>query len=240
MTPHRPKFARGFAFALAACSVALLALACDAELPTSEQVKTMDVAAAEGAAQRLAIFGANDSLVTFTIDGRNASAQEAHALTPGEIATIEVLKKKIGPNDGPQNERGEVRILTRKAADSLGVVGMRKRTSGEPAVLTVVRRDTLQGGSESGALHFRTQVSDTVVVGERLQRKVKIRSKKPFDGVLLLNGVRVDNRELANISPDQIVSVEVVKGDAARKLFADSAATNGVIRITTRSEVKKR
>jgi outer membrane cobalamin receptor len=63
-------------------------------------------------------------------------------------------------------------------------------------------------------------------------------NRKPFDGVLLLNGVRVKNSELANIPQGDIVSVEVVKGDAARDLYADSAAANGVIRITTRSGAK--
>jgi outer membrane cobalamin receptor len=59
--------------------------------------------------------------------------------------------------------------------------------------------------------------------------------RESFNGVLLLNGVRVNNSELGSIQPGDIVSVEVVKGDAARKLYADSAAANGVIRITTRS-----
>lgn len=239
MTPHRPKFARGLACALAACSVALLALACDAELPTSEQVNSMDVAAAEGAAKRLSLIGVNDSLLTFTIDGRNATAQEAHALNPGEIAKIEVLKKRIGPSDEGRPETGEVRIITKRAADSTVAMGMRERAGGEPAVFTVIRRDTLHDGSESGALRVRSRVADTSVVGWRAQGKVALREKMSFDGVVLLNGVRVDSRSLANISPDEIVSVEVVKGDAARKLFADSAAANGVIRITTRSGAKK-
>ena len=90
MTSHRPKFARGLACALAACSVALLALACDAELPTSEEVKSMDVASAEGAAKRFVFLGSGDSSMVYTIDGRRASAAEAHALAPEDIASIEV------------------------------------------------------------------------------------------------------------------------------------------------------
>jgi outer membrane receptor for ferrienterochelin and colicin len=48
----------------------------------------------------------------------------------------------------------------------------------------------------------------------------------------------VKNSELAAIPPGEIVSVEVVKGVAARELYADSAAANGVIRITTREKAK--
>jgi beta-lactamase regulating signal transducer with metallopeptidase domain len=239
MTSHRPKFARGFACALAACSVALLALACDTELPTSEEVKSMDVSRAEGTAKRFAFIGVGDTLVVYTIDGRKATAAEAHALAPEDIASIQVMKKKISADGGSEPESGEVHILTKRAADSLGVVGMRTRTGGAPAEFTVVRRDTLSGGSESGGVHIRARVSDTLEVGETIQGKVALRDKKPFDGVLLLDGVRVDSKELVNIPPDQIVSVEVVKGEAARKLYADSAAANGVIRITTRSGPKK-
>lgn len=239
MTSHRPKFARGFACALAACSLALLALACDTELPTSEEVKSMDVSRAEGAAKRFAFIGVGDTLVAYTIDGRKATAAEAHALAPEDIASIQVLKKKISVDGGSEPESGEVHILTKWAADSLGVVGMRTRTGGAPAEFTVVRRDTISGDSESGVVHIRRRVSDTLEVGKTIQGKVALREKKPFDGVLLLNGVRVDGKELVNIPPDQIVSVEVVKGEAARKLYADSAAANGVIRITTRSGPKK-
>ena len=232
MTSHRPKFARSFACALAACSVALLALACDAELPTSEEVKSMDVAAAQGAAQRLAIIGVNDTLVTFTIDGREATAQEAHALASGEIATIEVLKKKIRPSDEVRTESSEIRILTKRAADSLGVVGIRTRTGGEGEIVKVVRKGPTGGEITAGGEQRWKISADTLHIGPT--------TSGTFDGVLVLDGVRVDNKELAKISPDEIVSVEVMKGDAARRLFTDSAAANGVIRITTRSGAKKR
>jgi beta-lactamase regulating signal transducer with metallopeptidase domain len=231
MTPHRPKFARGLACALAACSVALLALACDAELPTSEEVKSMDVAAAEGAAQRLALIGVNDSLVTFTIDYRKASAQEAHALAPEDIASIEVLKKKISASGSDARASGEVRILTKRAADSLGVVGIRKRVGREGAVVKLVRKGATGGEITAEGEQGWKISADTVRIGPL--------ARKRFDGILVLDGVRVDSKELANISPDQIASVEVMKGDAARKLYADSAAANGVIRITTRSGPKQ-
>jgi outer membrane receptor protein involved in Fe transport len=61
--------------------------------------------------------------------------------------------------------------------------------------------------------------------------------------VLLVNGVRVDNSALATIPPGDIVSVEVVKGDAVREAYGgqypDSAIANGVIRITTRARTPR-
>jgi beta-lactamase regulating signal transducer with metallopeptidase domain len=245
MTSHRRKSARGFACALAACSVVLLALACDAELPTSEEVNSMDVAAAEGAAQRLSLIGVNDSLVTFTIDGRKATAQEAHALNPGEIATIEVLKKRIGPSDVSRPESGEIRIITKRAADSLGVAKQSGGGMKRLRVVGLVKTDSGRSKIATGEGASWMLSADTITFNAdargsgKVRRLQPMKRREPFNGVVLLDGVRVDKERLATIPPDEIVSVEVVKGDAARKLFADSAAANGVIRITTRSGAKK-
>ncbi len=231
MTPRRPKFARVSAIALAACSIALVALACDAKLPTSDEVNSMDVAAAEGAAKRVSFMIADDSSVAYIIDGRKATAAEAHALAPEEIASIEVMKKKLDGQGASERQSGEVRILTRRAADSLGVADVRKRTEAGEGTFRIVRKEPVGGDVSARGEALRTFSVDTLHI-EPLRRK-------QFDGVLVLNGVRVNSRELANVAPDQIVSVEVLKGDAARKLYADSAAANGVIRITTRSGAER-
>jgi beta-lactamase regulating signal transducer with metallopeptidase domain len=251
MTTHRPKFARASACALAVCSIALFALACDAELPTSEEVNSMDVSAAEGAAQRLTLIGVNDSLVVFTIDGEEVTAQAAHALSPDDIASIEVLKnrKQLVGGDDPGTESGEVHIVTRKGAEALGLPGRRVfRGDTLTRIVAMVRRDSAGKALPAGDEATWKMSADTVVltnVTQGTKRELRMKplmkgaaNRKPFDGVLLLNGVRVKNSELANIPPGDIVSVEVVKGDAARDLYADSAAANGVIRITTRSGAK--
>jgi beta-lactamase regulating signal transducer with metallopeptidase domain len=252
MTSHRPKFARVSACALAVCSIALFALACDAELPTSEQVNAMDVSAAEGAAQRLSLIGVNDTLVVFTIDGKEATAQAAHALSPQEIASIEVLKnrKQLVGVDDPATESGEVRIITKKGAEALGLPKRRVfRADTLTKVVALFSHDSAGNGLRTGDEASWTMSADTVVltsVSPGTKGELRARplmkgemNRKPFDGVLLLNGVRVKNSELATIPPGDIVSVEVVKGDAARKLYTDSAAANGVIKITTRSGAKK-
>jgi hypothetical protein len=62
---------------------------------------------------------------------------------------------------------------------------------------------------------------------------------EPLNRVVLQDGVRVDNKVLTELAPDRIVSIEVTKGAAARKLYADSAAANGVISIKTRGSSPK-
>ncbi len=147
MTSRRPKYARAAACALAVCSAVLFALACDAKLPTSEDVKSMDVSAAGSGEGDAWTFGAEPA--DFRADsGRDLSAR---------------------------------------------------------------RRTPLEG--------------------------------RTFEGVLLVDGARVANERLSSISPGEIVSVEVVKGDAARarygRLYPDSSVANGVIEITTRPDAKE-
>jgi beta-lactamase regulating signal transducer with metallopeptidase domain len=244
MTPRRPKFARTAACALAVCSAALFALACDAKLPTSEEVNSMNVSAAEGAAKRVALLGAADSSVVYTIDGRKATAEEAHALAADQIASIEVMKQRIGDGTGSEKASGEIHITTRHGAEALGVLKPKRMRDSLTKVVALVRKDSAGKEIRAGGGDSFTVTADTIVFsdgapgGARVRRLQPLKGE-PFNGVLVLNGVRVKNSELAAIPPGEIVSVEVVKGDAARKLYADSAAANGVIRITTRGKAKE-
>jgi hypothetical protein len=61
-----------------------------------------------------------------------------------------------------------------------------------------------------------------------------LRSKVAFDGVFIVDGKPV-SPELANrINPNNISSIEVVKGEAARLQSNDPRAANGIILITTK------
>ncbi|HEU4586283.1 MAG TPA: M56 family metallopeptidase [Gemmatimonadaceae bacterium] len=244
MTPRRPKFARTAACALAVCSAALFALACDAKLPTSEEVNSMNVSAAEGAAKRVALLGAADSSVVYTIDGRKATAEEAHALAADQIASIEVMKNRIDNGTGNEKASGEIHIITKQGAESLGVLKPRRMHDSLTKIVALVRKDSsgkavgVEGGDSFTLTADTIVFSDGAPGGARVRRLQPLKGE-PFNGVLLLNGVRVKNSELTKIAPGEIVSVEVLKGDAARTLYPDSAAANGVIRITTREKAKE-
>lgn len=244
MTQRRPKFARATGSVLAACSLALFALACEAKLPTTAEVDSMDVSAAESAAQHLALVGPADSLVIYTIDGRAATAQEAHALSPGDIARIEVLKKTVlASKTSGSGKSGEVRILTKRAADSLGIARPLMRTDSSRRVVTLIKtrsgKDTIGARPAKLGLHFETLSADTVVFDGPGPKDGTMLKREPFKGVILIDGVRVDSKALEALPRDAIMSVEVTKGAAARKLYADSAAANGVISITTRGSAPK-
>ena len=55
-----------------------------------------------------------------------------------------------------------------------------------------------------------------------------------FAGLLFVDGVRKPESALASLSPNDIVSIDVLKGAAAASFSTDPAAANGVIRVTTK------
>ena len=55
-----------------------------------------------------------------------------------------------------------------------------------------------------------------------------------FTGLMIVDGVITDPAIANSMSPDQIVSVDIVKGAAATALYSDPRAANGVIRIKTK------
>jgi len=61
-----------------------------------------------------------------------------------------------------------------------------------------------------------------------------VESAKRFTGLLFVDGVLAPEGSMAKLSPNDIASIEVIKGVAAAKLSTDPAAANGVIRVTTK------
>lgn len=55
----------------------------------------------------------------------------------------------------------------------------------------------------------------------------------PFDGLLIVDGVKTDPAKMNSIDPKTILNVEVIKGTAAEKVYGPEGA-KGVIRITTK------
>ena len=63
--------------------------------------------------------------------------------------------------------------------------------------------------------------------------------ERTFEGVVLIDGVRASASAMNALSPSDIVSVEIVKGDNAAKLYAAPEAAKGVIKITTKKGAAK-
>jgi hypothetical protein len=98
-----PRFGALRTAGLCMLSAGVVLAACETRLPTTAEIEELDARSAERQARPML-----DGEASFIIDGRPASAAEAHALTPDEIAEIEV--RKLG------SETGQIRITTVAAA----------------------------------------------------------------------------------------------------------------------------
>lgn len=211
MTSHRARFAAARTGALGALALLALLAACEAKLPTEAQVANMDVAAAESGARRVQMIRLGDTTATYTLDGRSITAAEAHALKPEQIGRIEVMRKQIAG----QPSQAQVNILSRQPGDAL-VAGS------APKVETRIVMRTKGAHDSTGAVGGMSRMD-----GES------------FDGLLVIDGEVAEAGRLRGVPPNDIVSVEVLKGPEAAKLYSDPAAARGVIKITTRAGAAK-
>ena len=219
MNTSSSRFARLRAGALGTCAVLAMLAACEAKLPTSADVEQMDVASAEKSARDLQLFklGAsldsegNDSTVTYFVDGVKVTSAQAKALGPERIGSIEVMKHELAGG----LPKAEIRIATRKP--------------GEPALDGLPRKQTrveIVGGSGAAKV-------------VELKRDMLTR-ERTFEGVLIIDGVRVNPSAMSTLNPDDIASIEVIKGESASSVYPAAEAAKGIIRITTKKGTTKK
>ena len=66
--------------------------------------------------------------------------------------------------------------------------------------------------------------------------EVDVHRKRPFDGLVVIDGARSSASALHGLAPNRIVTIDVIKGSRARQLYpGDSVAAKGVIKVTTKA-----
>jgi TonB-dependent SusC/RagA subfamily outer membrane receptor len=199
--------------------------------------------------------GSNGQKPLFILDGEVISESIMKVIDPNKIEAINVLK---GPSAsslyGDKGKDGVIMITTKK-----GNAG--KEDSG-PIVVQGYKIDK-QAAGKDGKIEI---VADTVVMangktvfikspnlkdGEFMAKnfdasgnviekvKVEIQEKggsKTSPSLIFVDGEKKTKKEMDALSPDQIKSVEILKGEAAIKAYGPDAK-DGVIKITTKKKV---
>ncbi len=214
-------------------TAAALLAACESKLPTSAEVQDMTAATA---AKRAAEFTVMDTLRTsYIIDGRAATKAEADAIPSQRIASVEVNRATTG------QANSVVSIQTRAAAD----------TAREPSKVSIRTKGTASNfrvtGSSDSTRTMTIQLNDSASrMGEmkivertgtpKPTTRLSTADQKPFDGLLIVDGVVTEASKMNGIAPSTILSVEVIKGPSALQKYTDPRAANGVIVITTKKK----
>jgi beta-lactamase regulating signal transducer with metallopeptidase domain len=205
MTSTSRRFARSRAATLIAASALIVAVACEARLPTAPEIERMDVAAAESSPLAKSALS-SDAIPIYEVDGKPAAATDARGLSPDQIASIEVVK---GSRAG---EATTIRIVTRGSQARTGTASPEPGDSKTDAILYL-------GPTQIGPQRLE---SSAVLGIERIER---------FEGLVLIDGVRSSRSALSRIDPTSIASIEVLKGSAATTLYREPEAANGVILV---------
>jgi TonB-dependent SusC/RagA subfamily outer membrane receptor len=252
MKPQTPRFAfiRGGAAAVIAAAGVLAA--CEAKIPTAADIQKMDVASAEKRATALRIASLVDSTTRYIVDSVSVTAAQARALPAESIATVGIAKRPDGREivlittlvaeaahtrlepgttdnatytiDGvtttavaahaiPPDRIAQVDVA--KSSDGTSPTAIRIRTKepdGQPARLAISGGGKVGGGSPEEAKATLNALSAPIFI---------------------IDGVRADQATFKRLRPDDIQSVEILKGKAAAALYG-ADAENGIITVATK------
>jgi beta-lactamase regulating signal transducer with metallopeptidase domain len=198
-----------FAFARAGllCAIAFLSVvvACEARMPTSADVDAMSVEGAEKAAVASKLLAELKSANRIYMVDGRV-VSEAEAHA---IAPSKIASMDIRGRKSP-GDKDEVRIYTLNQNKSL---------------------------TDDQLMKMKTTLRSRVAVDSNVKPfgEKRLLSRKSFDGVVMIDGVASTSKALAELSHDQIASVEVFKGEAAAKMSSDPAAQYGIISVKTKA-----
>jgi hypothetical protein len=216
-SPRRARIA-----AAGSTAILLAAAACTADLPTSATIDEMDVTEVEVQATRAGVLLRVDENGSplYVVNGVIVDRDAARELDPDQIRRIEVVKAQAALRDyGELGEHGVVRVETSDSGE--------RRVFGTPLDqsqgVAILRRD----GEERRALTLR-------------ESRMKISDASgPDSPLFIVDGVVAPKSfSIGTLAPATIDRIEVVKGEAARGLYDDPRAANGVIHIWTKSGVR--
>jgi beta-lactamase regulating signal transducer with metallopeptidase domain len=203
MKPQTRRFARARGSLIGFAALSLLVVACEAKLPTASEIDQMDVASAE----RALVQSRAGQTSGYIVDGVGATAEQARALKPEEIVSVNVAQM-----DSTHQERSVIFI---------GTLAASLRATKEAAMVRAVSQAGTGGISTAPLVPY-------------MRDQVRIRgaadsTKKPL---VIIDGVRVDQTAIAKLDRNEIATIDVIKGQAAINQYPnDPAAANGVIII---------
>lgn len=218
----------------ALASLALLA-ACEAKLPTDAEVDGMT---AKTAVTTILGKAAYDSTgVVYFVDGARVSKEAVDELSAEQIASVNV-------NQGTAKNSATVHVVTRNAENQPTAARVIFTTPGSSITLiadTINMRRILKGDSTASGgaqplnkIRMKAEGRPDIVVGTSTLGGAQGGPASGFNGLLVVDGTPRPNSSMNSINPDQIESINVIKGPAATVKYSDPRAANGVIEIITK------
>lgn len=195
-------------------------------------------------ARPLSFLGARIATATTVAALALAVACSSELPTAGQVDTMDVraaearLAKIAPPSADAVRYVVDGKVVSREEAEAIAPSRIASISVQKNAVPSEIRVTTTAPGvaqSTDGTTRSpgTTAAAGLTFSGVMEQRTPATPARKEFTGLLFVDGVATDAKEMQTISPDRIASVEVVKGEAAAREYG-AAGANGVIRITTK------
>lgn len=223
--------------AVSAAGVATLA-ACRADLPTANEIQNMDVAAIESRVPAT-LATAGDSGTLYFVDGVKVARGTAIELSADTIRSIEIAR--LGASKTISVVTGQKLPYT-----AAGGQVSAASASGSPKIIfsdTTVRvvNGQLLVKSDNNSSPGVLIAADTVLFLDHSPKPAKVILKgetlphtlPPGEPLVVIDGIMGKQADMQKLNPSKIASVEVVKGQAAKRIYGEAGA-NGVILVTTR------
>lgn len=190
----------------------------------------------------------------YVLDGEIISESIMKVIDPNKIEAINVLK---GPSAtslyGDKGKDGVIMITTKTGnagKDDRGPIVVRgyKMDPANPKAddhFEIVTDSVITNGKtvfiKSGKLADATMISknfdgsgNPIIIQTEGKKVVSSLNVNP--ALIFIDGEKKTKKEMEEISPDQIKSIDIIKGDAAIKAYG-AEAKDGVIKITTKKKV---
>jgi beta-lactamase regulating signal transducer with metallopeptidase domain len=211
-------------------AAAAFVTACESKLPTSAEVNQLDAAGTRELATKASLI--EERAVNYFVDGQKVSAAMADKIAAERIASVSVVGKTAG-------KVGEIRIATKGTVVEVPI-GDQPLTFERNSVRVVA--SPVERAAGSAAITFERKMAVASPVpgtgggsGSGSSKFVESPVRK-FEGLVVIDGRIVERGEMDRLSPDQIASIDIVKGEAAKVLYSDPRAAFGVIKVTMKSK----
>jgi TonB-dependent SusC/RagA subfamily outer membrane receptor len=198
--------------------------------------------------------GSNGQKPLFILDGEVISESVMKVIDPNKIESINILKDASAiAVFGEKGKGGVVQITTKKGGSEDAAATGRIVVRGVPLdnskvleELVIINTDTVQSYGKTVFIKSNNLKDGEFMAknfdasGNVIEKvKVEIQEKggsKTSPSLIFVDGEKKTKKEMDALSPDQIKSVEILKGESAIKAYG-AEAKDGVIKITTKKKV---
>ena len=190
----------------------------------------------------VALVGVTALTIITACEAKLPTSSEVQALDVASTETALVRSKML-------DERTVDNVVYEVNGVRVSAVEAHALPSSRIATVNVLKGTVSPAGTRPTTIRIAT--SDSLGAGARMRVFAKkgdpmletpsgtLVQKERFAGLLYVDGVLSPEGAVSKLKPDEIASIDILKGEAARSISTDPSAANGIIKVTTKSALDR-